>query len=257
MQKKLITCDCLVIGAGPAGLSAAIAAAESNLSVIIAEYLPSPGRKLLISGSGKCNITNRLLPEEFAQRFLSNFRFVRPAIFDFPPEDLRNSFDRLGVPLVAPDGFHFFPKSMCAKDVLNALLDRCQTLKVKIIPNCAIDSLQLHNGAICGASTSTQSFESSRVILACGGMSYPALGGRGSGYKLSQQANHTIVLPVPALVGLKSAEAWATKLPGVILADSTVKFFDCYSGRGELIFTHSGVSGPAILDISGQVTTVR
>ncbi|MBS1368813.1 MAG: aminoacetone oxidase family FAD-binding enzyme [Lentisphaeria bacterium] len=252
MPERVITCGCLVVGGGPAGLSAAIAAAESGLDVAVAECLPSPGRKLLASGSGKCNVTNLLPPDTFARRFLCGFRFVRPALFAYPPEMLKTFLSNLGVPLTAPDGFHCFPKSMRAGDVLDAFLGRCRTLGVRLLPDCAIGTLLLRNGAVCGAAAPDMRFETGRVILACGGMGYPALGGRGSGYELARQAGHAVVSPVPALVGLKAAEPWAAGLPGVILSDATTRFGKKLSGRGELIFTHTGVSGPAVLDLSGS-----
>lgn len=253
MPGERIPCDCLVIGGGPAGLSAAIAAAESGLRVAVAECLPSPGRKLLASGSGKCNVTNLLPAGEFARRFRCGMRFVRPALYAFPPEALRKYLAEAGVPTVAPDGFHCFPASMRAGDVLDALLRRARQLNVRLFPDCPIQSLDIEDRRVAGAVSPRYQFETARVILACGGMGYPRLGGRGSGYELARQAGHQIVTPVPALVGLRSPEAWATRLPGIILPDATVRFGKKLTGRGELIFTHTGVSGPAILDLSGSV----
>ena len=232
MQNKTISCDCLVVGGGPAGLSAAMAAAGSGAATVLAEYLPSPGRKLLASGSGKCNVTNRLPLEEFARRYLCGLRFVRPALYAFPPETWCGFLSSNGVPVIAPDNFHCFPKSMRAGDVLELLLGRCRAL---------------------GVDDGKTRIEAKRIILACGGMGYPALGGHGSGYELARQAGHAVTPPVPALVGLKSAEAWAAELPGVLLPDATTRFGRKLKSRGELIFTHTGVSGPAVLDLSGSV----
>lgn len=253
MENQTIVCDCLVIGGGPAGLSAAIAAAESGLDTVLAECLPSPGRKLLASGSGKCNITNLLPLEEFARRYLCGFRFVRPALYAFPPEALRKFLVSNGVPVVASDGFHCFPKSMRAKDVLELFLNRCRSQGVRIRNGCRITTLRMRGNAVCGADAETIHFDTKRIVLACGGMGYPALGGRGSGYELARQAGHTITPPVPALVGLRSAERWAAELPGILLPDVTARFGKKLSCRGELIFTHNGVSGPAVLDLSGSV----
>ena len=253
MQNERISCDCLIVGGGPAGLSAALAAAEAGLRVAVAECLPLPGRKLLASGSGKCNVTNLLPTAEFAKRFRCGVRFVRPALYGFPPEALRTFLAESGVPTVAPDGFHCFPASMRAGDVLDALLSRLRRHGVLLYPDCPVEHLRVENGRISGADAPGRRFETSRVVLACGGLGYPRLGGRGSGYELARQAGHRIVPPVPALVGLRSPEAWASRLPGVILPDATVRFGKKLSGRGELIFTHAGVSGPAVLDLSGSV----
>jgi len=253
MESERITCDCLAVGGGPAGLSAAIAAAEAGLRVAVAEFLPSPGRKLLASGSGKCNVTNLLPVGEFARRFRCGMRFVRPALYAFPPEALRKFLAEAGVPTVAPDGFHCFPASMRAGDILDALLRRARHLGVRLFPDCPVKSLTIENNRVAGAESPGRHFETGRVILACGGMGYPRLGGHGSGYELARQAGHTIITPVPALVGLRSPEAWATRLPGIILPDATVRFGKKLAGHGELIFTHTGVSGPAVLDLSGSV----
>ena len=253
MQNQTIVCDCLVVGGGPAGLAAAMAAAESGLDTVVAEYLPSPGRKLLASGSGKCNVTNLLPLDEFARRYLCGFRFVRPALYAFPPEALRSFLSSNGVPVIAPDGFHCFPKSMRAGDVLDLFLHRCRELGVRLLSACPVDAVRTCGNAVCGADAGLLHFETKRIVLACGGMGYPALGGRGSGYELARQAGHTIVPPVPALVGLKSAEPWAAELPGILLANATTRFGKKRSSRGELIFTHGGRSGPAVLDLSGSV----
>ncbi len=253
MQNKTISCDCLVVGGGPAGLSAAMAAAGSGAATVLAEYLPSPGRKLLASGSGKCNVTNRLPLEEFARRYLCGLRFVRPALYAFPPETWCGFLSSNGVPVIAPDNFHCFPKSMRAGDVLELLLGRCRALGVRMLTDCRIETLHQRGSAVCGADDGKTRIEAKRIILACGGMGYPALGGHGSGYELARQAGHAVTPPVPALVGLKSAEAWAAELPGVLLPDATTRFGRKLKSRGELIFTHSGVSGPAVLDLSGSV----
>ncbi len=253
MPNETISCDCLVVGAGPAGLSAAIAAAETGRNVILCEYLPSPGRKLLASGAGKCNVTNLLPLQEFATRFRCGLRFVRPALYAFPPEALRNFLLESGVPTVAPDNFHCFPKSMRAGDVLDAFLRRLQRWNIRLIADAPITSLTMENGRIWGAKSRQHHFKTSNLILACGGLGYPALGGRGSGYELARQAGHSILPPVPALVGLRSAEPWATQLPGILLPNVSVRFGKKITGHGELIFTHNGVSGPAVLDLSGSV----
>ena len=252
-MQQTLSCDCLVAGGGPAGLSAAIAAAEAGRRVIVAEYLPSPGRKLLASGSGKCNLTNALPPEALARRFSAPFRFVRPALYSYPPGAWREFLSARGVPTVSPDGFHYFPKSMRAADVLDALLRRCRTLGVTILPGTPLRKLLIRDGKISGAESGRDRVDSPRLILACGGMGYPQLGGRGSGYELAREAGHRIVPPVPALVGLRAAEGWAARLPGIILPAATVRFEKNPAGTGELIFTHNGVSGPAVLDLSGSV----
>lgn len=142
---------------------------------------------------------------------------------------------------------------MRAADVLDALLRRCRTLGVTILPGTPLRKLLIRDGKISGAESGRGRVDSPRLILACGGMGYPQLGGRGSGYELAREAGHRIVPPVPALVGLRAAEGWAARLPGIILPAATVRFEKNPAGTGELIFTHNGVSGPAVLDLSGSV----
>ncbi len=228
----------LVIGAGPAGLSAAATAAEAGFDVTLAEYHTSPARKLLASGAGKCNLTNTLDARAFAARFLTGERFVRYALGEFPPDAFRAFLAAHGVPTVAPDGFHVFPKSMRAGDILDLYLKLCRRFGVKIATGTPVTR----------ADPAKQP-----VILATGGLGYPALGGKGSGYEIARKLGHTVTTPVPALVGLQCKEPWAKSIPGIILPDAQTRFGKKLCAEGELIFTHTGISGPAVLDLAGVV----
>lgn len=246
-------CDLLVVGAGPAGWMAAIAAAENGARVVLAEYLPAPGRKLLASGAGKCNLTNILEPQEMAQRFVCRDRFLLPSLYHFSNEALREWFALRGVETVLEDQFHYFPKSKRARDLLTVLEAEAKRLGVRLICRCGVDELQIRDGNIIGANTTQGIFRTNRVILACGGKSYPALGATGRGYELARAAGHQIATPVPALVGLTLAAPWDGTLPGVIVPESQMRFGKRQGRMGELIFTHTGISGPAVLDLSGEI----
>ena len=245
--------DLVVIGAGPAGLMGAVAAAENGLSVVICEYLPAPGRKLLASGAGKCNFTNILEPEEMAQRFIVNDRFLLPALRNFSSEATREWFFRRGVPSITEDDFHFFPKSKKASDLLELLLQECRRLGVELRCRCEAEEIITQDGAVKGITANGKFIEAKYVLLACGGRSYPKLGATGKGYLLAEKLGHKLVPTVPALVGLKLKESWANSMPGIILPAAQMSVEKRSGKIGELIFTHNGISGPAVLDLSGEV----
>lgn len=246
----------VVIGAGPAGLSAAIAAAAAGAAVTAVEQLDRPGMKLLATGGGRCNVTNTLPPEELAGRFGRQWRFLLPALEALPPEELRRYFGKHGTPLEAADGFHVFPKSNRAGDILRALLDHAAALGVNIIAGATAESLVIEQGRLAGVRTSAGFLSAEKVIVATGGKSYPKLGATGSGYALAEQAGHRIAPPKPALVGLQTCEDWPGRCTGIVLENVEIRL-DLpgergLKSRGELLFTHRGVSGPAVLDLSGR-----
>lgn len=242
--------DTIVIGSGPAGLAAAFAAQTAGERVVVLEQMASPGRKLLASGGGRCNVSNILGPREMANAFGRASRFVRHALYTYPNEKLCRFFESQGVPLELTGNFHWFPCSGKAQDILDALDTG------KIITSCRAEKLLIENGRICGVETSCGVFHAGKVIIAGGGRSYPALGGNGGCYALARQAGHTITETFPAMVGLQCQENWVHECAGISLPDAESRIalpgekFRC---RGELLFTHTGVSAFAILDISGRV----
>ena len=248
----------LVVGAGPAGLMAAIAAARQGARVTLLEQLPRPGAKLLATGGGHCNLTNTLPPEEFPARFGRQGRFLSPALDLLPPESLRQFFADLGVPTLAQDGFHVFPVSHTASSVLQALLQEARRLGVELLTLARAEARELRDGRVTGLATSTGPREAPRIILATGGRSYPALGATGTGYRLAEQAGHAIVPLVPALVPLLSRETWPSRCAGVTLSPCRLVLDHPGCSRagvsGDLSFTHGGISGPAVLDLSREVS---
>lgn len=250
----------IIIGAGPAGLTGAISAAEAGCEVIVFEQLARPGMKLLASGGAKCNLTNVLEPEQLAERFGRQGRFTLPALNCLPPPALREFFDRRGVPTVVTDGFHVFPESQRSQDVLDALLLNCERLNVKLMTSRTIRSLVIDGGHVCGVSDAAQDYVADRILIATGGRGYPRLGGRGVGYTLAEQAGHSIVEPLPGMTGLKTAENWPHSCTGISFERCNAAI-DLPRHRktvcsGELLFTHNGVSGPAIIDLAGEVSAL-
>ena len=257
-NKKII-----IVGAGPAGLMAAVTAARAGNKVTVYEQLPRPGAKLLASGGGKCNITNTLPVQDYPAKFGRQGRFMLPALEKLSPSGLCEYFESCGVETGCDDGFHIFPASKRATDVLEVFLRECERLKVRIINSTSVRQLAIDNveKKIIGILVGNELFEADKVIIATGGMGYPALGGRGIGYALAEQAGHSIVEPVPAMTGLKTVENWPGQCAGISF-DNASACIDLPKlrkqvSRGELLFTHNGVSGPAVIDFAGDISRLK
>lgn len=247
-----------VIGAGPAGLTAAIYAAKNNCRVTVFEQQRLPGMKLLASGGGRCNLTNALEVEDFAAAFGRQGRFTLPALRMLPPLKLREFFSDHGVKTVLTDGFHVFPASGRARDVLNVLLELCEKYGVEIKKQCRVEELIIENNCIVGLVSSAGEFRFDRVLVAGGGKGYPKLGGSSVAYRLAEQAGHKVKTPLPALTGLRCVEDWPGRCTGISF-ENVEAYIDLPKFRkkvysGELLFTHHGISGPAVIDLAGQVS---
>jgi len=258
-----------VVGAGPAGLMAALVAARAGARVIVFEQLPEPGVRLLATGGGHCNFTNTLATDDFIRRFGAKRRFVAPAIKALNGNRLRLFFEELGVPSHSPDGFHVLPVSDSARSIRDALRQACRKQRVEFRFDSRVDSLQVDRGHVTGILTSRGIEPAARIVLAAGGASYPNLGGGESGFRLARLAGHTIVPLCPALVPLVTRETWPATLAGVTLPRVSVNLarqggaptqslaFNSDArgtATGSLLFTHRGISGPAVLDVSGMVS---
>ncbi len=251
--------DVLVIGGGPAGLMAAIAAAEAGRDVMILEHMPRVGQKLLATGGGRCNITNTADVEAFLAAFGRQGRFILPALEAMDPPSLREFFDTLGVPTVADDDGHVFPVSQSAAAVLSALVRRCEQLGVRTRARTAAAELVVEGGRVVGVAKDVGRIAARCVVLAAGGKSYPKLGSNGSGLEMARLAGHTIVPPVPALVPLVIKEPWVGRCTGISVR---ARVWLDIPGRpktgvtGDVLFTHRGLSGPCVLDLSGEAAAL-
>ncbi len=249
-------CEVAVVGAGPAGLMAAISAASSGARVILLEQLDRPGLKLLASGGGRCNLTNRGTVEDFMLRYGRQGRFAQAALSALPPPALCDWMEARGVPTFSPDGFHVYPASQSAPSVLEALLRECDKLGVERRWKARVQHLSIEEGGLLGVKTDA-SLEAHRVILACGGRGYPALGGTALGHELARQAGHGLADPLPALVPLLTQETWVRDYAGAAGAGARIWLDMKGAGkagrRGDVLLTHRGLSGPAILNFSGEV----
>lgn len=255
MNKRVI-----VIGAGAAGLMAAGTAAENGCDVQIIERNERAARKVMITGKGRCNVTNSCtLLNELITNVPVNGRFLYSAFSRFMPADVMDFFEEQGVPLKVERGNRVFPVSDKAVDIVDALVGFAKRSGAKMIHGRA-EKLVIENGKVTGVETEDgRIFECDDVVIATGGVSYPGTGSTGDGYKLASQAGHKIVDPKPSLVPLTVHEGWCSELQGLSLKNTAISIFDMdkyrevYNDFGEMLFTHYGVSGPMILSASSHL----
>lgn len=249
--------DVIVVGAGPAGLLAAGRAAENGHKVLILEKMKKPGRKLLLTGKGRCNITNNLPQGEFIKHVYPNGRFLRTAFSQFFSADILDLLNKYGVPSTLERGGRYFPASNKAVDVLRALLKYADELKVDIITGHRVEKLITGKNSIRGVQANGKQFITKNLILATGGKSYPATGSNGEGYELAKSVGHTIEKTRPSLVPLETEGDIAQKLDGLNLRNVRAVVWvndkKAGDGFGEMLFTPFGLSGPIILTLSRVV----
>ncbi|MBQ7385857.1 MAG: NAD(P)/FAD-dependent oxidoreductase [Ruminococcus sp.] len=248
----------IVIGGGPAGLMAASTAAIYGNNVTLFEKNPRTGRKLVITGKGRCNITNACDNDVFISNVISNPRFLYSAISGFNTSDTVSFFNSLGVDTKVERGNRVFPQSDRAMDVADALLNYAKDSGVKIKCNTPAESLIIEDNSIKGViDAEKKSYFADAVIIATGGKSYPLTGSTGDGYSLAEMAGHTITDIVPSLVPLTIQGDECKQMQGLSLRNISVSVFDnnkkVFDDFGELIFTHYGVSGPVILSASSHL----
>lgn len=249
----------LVLGAGAAGMLAAGMAARGGSLVTLLERNDRVGKKLRITGKGRCNVTNNCDTAAFIAAVPQNGRFLYSAAAAFSPQDTMAFFESLHVPLKTERGNRVFPQSEKASDIVKALEGFCLDNGVELI-NARAKKLLIKEGRIAGVLAGDgREFLADSVVVACGGKSYPMTGSTGDGYTLASEAGHTITPIRPSLVPLISAESWCRELQGLSLRNVAVKLLDTqkkktvYEDFGELLFTHFGLSGPVILSASAHM----
>ena len=245
--------DGIVIGGGPAGMFAAITAAEQGKKVLLLEKNHRLGKKLLITGKGRCNVTNHCTGQEVLQNTPRNGRFLFSAMAAFPPEKTYAFFESHGCPLKVERGNRVFPVSDRSQSVLDCLQNELRRLHVTVSEERVTEILTAE-GRVTGVRTDRGSHEAGWVILATGGVSYPATGSTGDGYRMAEALGHTIVPQEGSLVPLE-AEEDCKQMQGLSLRNVGVKLLSAkgkvlYQDFGELLFTHFGVSGPTVLSAS-------
>lgn len=252
--------DIIIIGGGAAGCMAAVQAARLGKSVLVFEKNEKLGRKLRITGKGRCNVTNNSPTEEHMRNIPVNPRFMYSAFSLFSPEDTMSFFEELGVPLKTERGNRVFPVSDKADDIADAMAHEMKKLGVKVI-NKKVTKLLTSDGRCCGVRAGGEDFQANSVLIACGGKSYPNTGSTGDGYTLAQSAGHTVTELKPSLVPLTSPDKFCAEMMGLSLRNVTLTLYDgekpIYSELGEMLFTHFGVSGPLVLSASSHIRDMQ
>ncbi len=250
----------LIIGGGAAGMMAAIYAAESGARVTLLERNPACGKKLRITGKGRCNVTNDCTLQEFLQNVPTNPRFLYGALSFLSCEDTKTFFEDRGVPLKVERGRRVFPVSDHAEDIVNCLRETLRQKQVNVLRGRAA-SLILENGAVrgCLVEEREEPLLADCVILCTGGVSYPRTGSDGDGHRLAKQAGHTVTPLIPSLVPLVSRDKDCAALQGLSLRNVSLTVVEQTTGKpvyedfGEMLFTHFGMTGPMILSASAHL----
>ena len=253
--------DLIVVGGGAAGMMAAVTAARQGAEVCLVERNPKVGRKLYITGKGRCNVTNHCAAEEVLAAVPRNGRFLYSTMSRTPPAWVEEFFTSLGVPLKVERGNRVFPVSDKSADIIDALFRELRRLRVPILQG-RVSSLDCREGAVqaveIGEDKSLTGFSCQAVILATGGLSYPATGSTGDGLRIAVGLGHTVVEPRPSLVPLESDDGFCGRMQGLALKNVLLtirgrKGKIIYREQGELLFTHFGLSGPLVLSASAHM----
>ena len=246
-----------VIGGGAAGLMAAGLAAREGVSVTLLEKTAHTARKLGITGKGRCNVTNAASPREVVANIPGNGKFLYSAVTAFPPSAVMELFESLGVPLKVERGNRVFPVSDRAQDICEALRRFCRAGRVKLIHDKALE-IMVSEGCVTGVRTASGTLPTPRILIATGGLSYPATGSDGDGYRMARAVGHTVVPPRPSLVPLVAEGEDCGRMQGFALKNVGLRVEDrdgkkIYEDFGELLFTHFGLSGPTVLSASAHM----
>ena len=248
---------CIVIGGGAAGMFAAIVAASGGMKVSLWEKNEKLGKKLFITGKGRCNLTNNCETEALFQNVMTNSKFLYSAFYQFNSQDLMAFFEAEGLRLKTERGKRVFPESDKSSDVIRALEKKLKQLGVSIELNRKAEKLVVEEDICRGVMDSGGSREEADfVLIATGGLSYASTGSTGDGYHMAENAGHTLVPPRPSLVAMETEEDWCRELMGLSLRNVSVVLKKgrkkIYEDFGEMLFTHFGVSGPLILSGSAH-----
>lgn len=255
--------DCIIIGGGAAGMIAAVTAADNGKSVLLIEKGEKCGRKLAITGKGRCNVTNNCTDEDFFANIPVNSRFLYSAYSRFNCQDCMDFFEACGVPLKTERGNRVFPVSDNAHDIVHALEKACRDRGVQIHKGEKVKNILVDDGVVTGVDCGDTIYNAVSVLVATGGKSYPGTGSDGDGYRFAEKLGHTIVSLKPSLVPLVAEESYCTDMMGLSLKNvvltlvDTAKNKNIYTEQGEMLFTHFGVSGPMVLSASSHISKME
>lgn len=252
----------VVVGGGAAGMMAAIHAAYSGADVTLLEKNDRLGKKLRITGKGRCNVTNDCSTNEFLTNVPTNPRFLYAALNRFSTSDTMDFFEGCGVELKVERGKRVFPKSDKAADIVNALIDRCRDVGVKIVTD-KVTSLVIEDGRAVGVMAGAKRYDADSVIVCTGGRSYPGTGSDGDGYRFAREAGHTVTALRPSLVPIVAEGVLCRSMQGLSLKNVSLKIVRGDSGKcvyedfGEMMFTHFGMTGPMVLSASAHIPDIE
>ena len=250
---------CVIVGGGPAGMMAALYAAKNGAEALIVERNEKLGKKLYITGKGRCNVTNAADMDIFQRNIFRNPRFMYAAFSHLDNRGLMDLIEGQGVPLKVERGERVFPASDKSSDIISALRRALDGAGVGVRLNARVKELLIENGRCAGVLLEDgERLTADAVILATGGFSYPVTGSTGDGHAMAEATGHAIQRPMPALVPIDTVESWPGTLAGLTLKNVTLSAFDAggkkekrfYAHMGELLFTHTGISGPLALTLS-------
>ena len=249
----------IVIGGGAAGMMASIAAAQRGCKVVLLEKNEKLGKKLFITGKGRCNVTNAADMENLFANVCRNRKFLYSAFYGFDNMALMDFLEKEGCPLKTERGDRVFPVSDHSSDIIAAFSSAMRRLGVEVHLNTEVRSLLCAEGAAAGVTmTNGKVMKADKVIVCTGGVSYPSTGSTGDGYRFAESSGHGIVTPQPSLVPFEAKETWCRDLMGLSLKNVSLRMVsgkkELYSDFGEMLFTHFGVSGPLILSASAFYT---
>lgn len=254
--------DCIIVGGGAAGMMAAITAAGLGKSTLLLEKMNRCGRKISITGKGRCNVTNNCTSDDFFANIPTNPRFLYSAYAGFNSQDCMDFFERLGVPLKTERGNRVFPVSDKAEDIVRALEQGCEDYGVNRIFS-KVTEIITEDGAVKGVKCGSRTYFAPSVLIATGGKSYPGTGSDGDGYRFAEELGHTVTDIKPSLVPIESDDDYCREMMGLSLKNvvltlkDTVKKKVVFSEMGEMLFTHFGVSGPLVLSASSHIPQVE
>jgi len=252
--------DIGVIGAGPAGIMAAICAARQKRDVVLLERNDRVGKKILITGKGRCNLTNTASLDTFIEKFGKQGLFLRPAFSVFFNEGLMEFFKSRGLPLKKERQGRVFPSTDTAESVVHVLNNCLKKNYIKVLYNSRVSGIRKREAFFELDIENKNALYARKIVLATGGSSYKATGSSGDGYQVARKLKHDVLPLTPALVPLKTCEKWVKELQGLTLKNIRLTFLygkkKIVSGIGEMLFTHFGVSGPLVLDLSGRLVAL-
>lgn len=258
LQTEQTPFDLIVIGAGAAGLMAAITAARRDKKVLLLEQLPQIGAKLKATGGGRCNLSNTLSNEAFMERFGREGRFMTPALEAFNHQDLVAFFETMGVQSHAPDGHRIFPITHDSLTIITAFEQEVRKLDIMLLCSQKVSSIDTLEGSVCRVNTATEHYEAKVVIIATGGLGYPTLGAHGDGFDFAKRLGHSVTPLYPAMMPLHVKETWVKQCRADTIAKAQVRVnlpkAKHIHASGDLIFTSKGIRGPVVLDFAREIT---